>query len=470
MPALLRTCLSLLLITCTFQSQSEPFVLSKAQPIQPSLLIESQNIQSVNIHPQSWQMDNTTAKQLLKAAIGQSVSIHDFPLQAISSDFGHDPSFKVQLKRYNAFAQNAKVYLVSASGKKQLSHSELLTFIDTKHSIGLVIDPRTGEAQGYYNHQGRSLVIGGNINTTLKLYQEREDTQNTDQLKQCSMTLDKQPESVIKKAKAPVKSINNEHLKAGGSIDYQAVIAVDTDSEWMLGKANNTTTAMNYITNLFVNMNIYFERDFGTRLLIGDVFLRVNTDPYPTEPNISNQLTDFGEHWRVNEEAIERNFALLLSGQNISNNSFSGIAWLNQYCENGFQFMSNGQLVTAGSYSVNRVGSNLSVAFVSEFIAHELGHNFGSPHTHCYDTPVDQCYNAEPGCYNGAVSCPSSANNRGTIMSYCHFGAPNGAGCGNSNDNFHPTVISRLSSNIVANSPSCLAPFATDVIFSNGFE
>ncbi len=470
MSALYRTCLSLLLMSCFLTSQAEFFNLQKAQPSKSSFLIESHNIPPTTIHPQSWRMSQTTAKQLLQVQTGQSITINDFPIDAIASTANDSLSTPIKLQRYEAFAKQARVYLITDSVKKVVAQPNVYTFIDTTHGLGLVINPQTGETQGYYNHQGKSLAIGGNIHTALKLYQSREDTQDTNQLKQCSMTLNKQPQAAIDRAQSPIKSLAMEHTNRGASIDYQAVVAVDTDSEWMLGKANNTTTAMSYITALFVNMNIYFERDFDTRLLIGDVFLRVNTDPFPTESDISNQLTDFGEHWRVNEVAVERDFALLMSGQSISNNSFSGIAWLDQYCEKGFQFMNNGKLVTAGSYSVNRVGSNLSTAFVSEFIAHELGHNFGSPHTHCYDTPVDQCFNGEPGCYNGSVSCPSGGNNRGTIMSYCHFGGSNGAGCGNSNDNFHPTVIARLSSNIAANSPSCLAPFATDIIFGNGFE
>ena len=55
-------------------------------------------------------------------------------------------------------------------------------------------------------------------------------------------------------------------------------------------------------------------------------------------------------------------------------------------------------------------------------LTHELGHNFGSPHTQACawngnDTPIDACGAAPEGCFsNGFI--PSEG---GTIMSYCHF-------------------------------------------------
>jgi hypothetical protein len=69
-------------------------------------------------------------------------------------------------------------------------------------------------------------------------------------------------------------------------------------------------------------------------------------------------------------------------------------------------------------------------------VAHELGHNFGSHHTHCYSPPIDECYAGEGGCYVGETSCPGGGP--GTLMSYCHV-----KGCGKTHD-FHPRVISHL--------------------------
>ena len=68
--------------------------------------------------------------------------------------------------------------------------------------------------------------------------------------------------------------------------------------------------------------------------------------------------------------------------------------------------------------------------------AQEIGHNFDSPHTHCYNDvptagqpPVDECFSGEckqtnqqgqciSACYEGPMTVPSGG---GSIMSYCQL-------------------------------------------------
>ncbi len=423
---------------------------------------------------QSWNLSPQQSKQLLSAGLGQELWLDNFP-QAIRT--GGDTAEKsyikkpIKLTRYNIMAPGANFQHLGKHGLEKVSVDHLLTFSGTADGVGLMIDSRTGDVTGLHNHLGISMIISGNLQTGLDMRVNNKGMALDATSQQCLTSLDNQPADVLAELKTDLKS-HSLVTKTRGAIDYEAVVAVDTDNEWMAGKGNSVATATAYINSLFVNMNVFFERDTAMRLLIGNVTLRTSPDPYPSEPNIVLALTDFGEYWRVNNDAIDRDFAVLLSGQSIPSNSFSGIAWINQYCENGtVQNIGGGQTQTAGSYSVNRIGSSLSTGFTAQFLGHEIGHNLGSPHTHCYSPEIDTCYNAEDDCYSGpVVSCPGGVGGKGTIMSYCHFGPPSGADCDLNDEEFHPTVISLLDTRIASNSPSCIAPFGFDLIFADDFE
>jgi hypothetical protein len=247
------------------------------------------------------------------------------------------------------------------------------------------------------------------------------------------------------------------------------VVAVDTDSEWLDGFGDNTATAMKWITDLFLAMNVFYERDVETRLLIGDVTLRTGSDPYTETSSGFAKLNEFGQHWMENMGHVERQFAALFSGRDISSYGFSGIAWVNLYCDYGRWQKNRTEVV--GSFSYNAIGRSRTAANTAHFVGHELGHNMGSPHTHCYSSPVDQCYSGESSsCYSGPTACP--ADGSGTVMSYCH----GLAGC-RSNSEFHPTVQTRLE-NLLAEElvAGCILPYEEaeeakeEEIFRSDFE
>jgi len=437
----------------------------------PDFLSENEALKQPEVKEKSWHVSIADVKSLLQTSVGDKVTIQSLPADLIETTANKTGQYEsVELSRYEIFSPSAKINLVSGGKTQIIDIPSLLTFNAIGQGLALVVDPVTYDVNGIMNRAGVTLEISGNLQTGLDFRKNDVGKNEDETTQQCHTSINEQPGDPLADLKAAMSSKTLEH-RVLGSTAYETVVAVDTDNEWMVGKSNNTTTAMNYIIGLFANMNVFYERDVSLRLLIGDVFLRIATDPYPTESNISNYLTDFGEYWRVNNDSVQRDFALMLSGQNIPANSYSGVAWLNQYCETGFVF--NGGSQTAGSYSINRIGTNLSVGFTSQFVAHELGHNLGSPHTHCYSPEVDTCFNAEDQCYSGTVSCP--VGGKGTIMSYCHFDSDpvsglGGANCGLNDEEFNPTVISLLSSRIVSNNPSCIQPLGSEVIFEDGFE
>src|SRR4029079_6150101 len=106
-----------------------------------------------------------------------------------------------------------------------------------------------------------------------------------------------------------------------------------------------------------------------------------------------------------------------------------------------------------------------SLAGAARTVGHEIGHNFGSPHTHCYSPPIDNCYNAEPGCYSGNPSCPASTTINGvtgvtgTIMSYCHV-----SGLANCDSSlvFHQRTLDLINPIVASKVGVCIFPLATN--------
>ena len=370
----------------------------------------------------------------------------------------------LEFTRINVFAPNAKIRVLSQEGVEFLApdHRDFYLASNTTTGIGIAVDPGTGEVSGFVNRQGSKLETKGNIIGQLQLsaIEEPQAASNS-----CETGLSGQPLDIQQKLASPA-FMSASAAEAGEIISYEAVVAIDTDNEWLDGFNDNTTLAMNWITDIFLAMNVFYERDVETRLLIGDVTLRTDSpDPYTVPSDRSAQLDEFGAYWKDNLGHIDRQFAAMLSGRSICSGCFSGIAWIDQFCEDGRSWGAR----TVGSFSFNAIGYNRTAGNTAIYLGHEIGHNMGSPHTHCYNPAVDHCYNAGGSCYSGATECP--AGGPGTIMSYCHV-----AGCGTSNSEFHPTVQSLIEGNLASELVAgCILPYIQqppggDTIFSQGFE
>ncbi len=233
-----------------------------------------------------------------------------------------------------------------------------------------------------------------------------------------------------------------------------ATVAFDTDNELMLSKfANDTTAATNYLASLVAAIDVMYERDLAIRLVQGTTFLRVSTtaDPYvQVDANAAdgNELDEFSTYWANNYGNVQRMVAAMISGKQGSTSSASGIAWVGGLCSK------------STGYSFSQVFKISYLAGDALIVGHEIGHNFGTPHTHCYSPPIDMCFNQEAGCYSGPTSCPAPqtingvANVGGTVMSYCQF-----AGC-NPALVFHPRTVALVAPNIANAMNVCIFPLS----------
>lgn len=165
-----------------------------------------------------------------------------------------------------------------------------------------------------------------------------------------------------------------------------------------------------YIQSLLSEVAYIYRRDFRT--VLRTVSIRIwatSNDPYRGGNDASGNLDDIGVV--MNNPAtpsVIRNAGLahLLH----PSSSSGGVAWLNAICRSpNFR---TGYSGIHAAYVFPNTAYNWDLLVVS----HEIGHNFGSPHTHCYTPTIDTCYASQVGCYSGPVTAQA-----GSIMSYCHL-------------------------------------------------
>ncbi len=208
------------------------------------------------------------------------------------------------------------------------------------------------------------------------------------------------------------KSLTGNMNYLASSTLLRANIAIESDFETFTFFGSSVERATNYLISLFVSVSALYVRDINVHLQIN--YLRVwsiSNDPYPDATSSFTLLNAFRSYWNANMQSTPRTIAHFISTRP---GGLGGVAWLNVLCANtssgyGYAFSDiDGTFNQLPAYSWDVM-----------VVAHETGHNFGSPHTHSCSWPggpIDSCYAVEGGCYSG----PAIAR-IGTIMSYCHL-------------------------------------------------
>lgn len=203
-----------------------------------------------------------------------------------------------------------------------------------------------------------------------------------------------------------------ESDKGGVGVDdcRRVSVFLECDYQMFVDNGSSVNNTVNWVKAMFLVVSeLYFKE--GIRLDVSDVFVHTQPDNYPTTSS-QDALVAFGDSLQ-SRSPFNGNLAHLLSTKN---NSLGGVAYLEVLCESDFNY--------AYSNIYNSFASLPLYSWTVNVVAHEIGHNFGSPHTQSCSWPLpggdmgmlDSCYASEGGCYSGPV-IPIM----GTIMSYCHL-------------------------------------------------
>ena len=221
-------------------------------------------------------------------------------------------------------------------------------------------------------------------------------------------------------------------------------VAIDIDFHTYGTFGNDCYPAVEWALAIMAGVNTIYTESVDALVNVQASYIHVweTTDPYDGITNDANSMLDtFRLEWQNNSNlaGVQRDLVHLLTRR--ENTGTGGIAYLDVVCFPSYAAGLSSYLQAGNTYNLNNYAWNLNV------VGHELGHNFGSNHTHWCgwsDGPIDNCYDVEGSCVNNPQA------QVGTMMSYCHAVAG-----GSVNLEFHPTVVAEAFVPTITTDGSC---------------
>lgn len=368
--------------------------------------VQELTIEEAIISPREVALFNGVSISIDKESIsefetGDTVVVPDFPL-------GTDSKVQLRLQQFDVFSTHAEVVLGSVNYlgdtvHRQTSKPEVILLkgtIEGDPSSKVFISLGDHTTNGLIETEGRTYVLAKNKTAGWTAVYNLNDIESED-MHWADFYCD-----VIDTGNGAASKHRNLPFVGGGC---QALkIAIDTDWEFVELFDGSVDAASEYAVTLIGAMSTIFETDLDVSTQIS--YLRIwndSSDPWDSSTP-SSQLNQFRTYWEENMGSVDRHLSHLLSGRSLG----GGIAWLNGVCTS-YGYAVSGNL--AGTFPLPLQDNHFNNWDIY-VVAHETGHNCGSPHTHDYIPEIDSCgdfdLDDEDRC-EGADS--------GTIMSYCHL-------------------------------------------------
>ncbi len=213
----------------------------------------------------------------------------------------------------------------------------------------------------------------------------------------------------------PAPAVDHKASESPDIVGFQkANLRVETDQELLAKFGGDIPEMTAYLLSLFAQFNLIYERDLSFHLTVFEIHVWTVADPW-NGPSITEQLFQLSGWYHVNRPlgTFPRATVHLVSGISPST---GGLAFRPAFCVDDSDF---GGGMWGGAYGVTQAEADYPAQNYDLIVTtHEIGHNAGSRHTHCFTPPIDMCYSGEMNCYSGPTEVPPGG---GTLMSYCHF-------------------------------------------------
>ena len=188
---------------------------------------------------------------------------------------------------------------------------------------------------------------------------------------------------------------------------------------------NNCNSAVDWAVGVLAGVDLIYRNELNDLITLQATYVNVWETPEPwanIADNAGSMLESFRTTWLTDSDLStqQRDFVHLMTRR--GDTGTGGIAYLDGICNSYGYGFSAGMSAASDFIPLPSYSWNLDV------VAHELGHNFGSNHTHwcgwngSADHPSGTAGGAIDGCYGAEGSCSDGPSvSSGTIMSYCHL-------------------------------------------------
>ncbi|MDO6759966.1 zinc-dependent metalloprotease family protein [Tamlana sp. 2_MG-2023] len=191
-----------------------------------------------------------------------------------------------------------------------------------------------------------------------------------------------------------LKSVDIKDADDGKHRKYR--VAISVTGEYAQANGGTLASVNGAINATLTNINAVFEKDFNVSLeLISTndavIYLNASTDPYTTLSNYNQQLAT-----TLDNVVLEANYDIghLFGGINDANGNGTGDAGcLGCVCNNGGSYAGKTHKGAGFSTSATPHGVNFDI----NYVAHEMGHQFGATHTWSHDGNEGFNSQMEPG-------------------------------------------------------------------------